>query len=496
MNTDLPNDIDSLKEIIFNLNNKNQSLEKQNQSLVELVALLKRKRFGASSEKVSHEQLGMFNEVETEDIAQIEDDSITVPSHKRAKRGKRLKLPEHLPRTEIVIDLDNKTCPEDGQELKCIGEDVSEELKIIPAKIEVIRTIRKKYSCLSCESMQVPAAPIKLLPKTNSSASLLAYIAVSKYCDALPLYRQEAMFKRIGMDLPRQTMARWMIKVSEKIEPIISLLNLELLKSNYIHMDETTVQVLKEDGKKAQTKSYMWATARSGTGPIILFNYGKNRSSDYPIQILGNYNQALQVDGYDGYQKVINQNNITRLGCWAHARRKFYDAFKSSSGKGTGKQALVFIKKLYKIEKEIKDSENRFLLRLKRSVPILLEFKIWLEKRKSELTPSSLAGKAVNYTLNEWEYLANTFTDSDFEVDNNYIESHIRPFTIGRKNWMFSVSSKGATASASLYSLIETAKANRIDPFEYLNNLFEKLPLAKSKDELRKLLPLRLSNTG
>jgi len=485
MNTNLPNDVDSLKNII-------NKLQKENQSLVELVALLKRKKFGKSSEKVSQAQLGMFNEVETEDISKEENAEATVPAYKRSKRGKRLKLPENLPRIEIVIDLDNKTCSEDGVDLQCIGEDVSEELKIIPAKIEVIRTIRKKYSCPECELIKTPEAPVKLLPKTNSSASLLAYIAVSKYCDALPLYRQEAMFKRIGMDLPRQTMARWMISVSDKIEPVINLLNTELLKSNYIHMDETTVQVLKEDGKKAESKSYMWVTARSGAKPIILFNYGKNRSSDYPISILGNYKKALQVDGYDGYQKIINQNNITRLGCWAHSRRKFYDAFKSSSGNSTGKQALVYIKKFYKIEKEIKNSENRFLLRLTKSIPILLEFKAWLDKKRSELTPSSLAGKAVGYALNEWEYLANTFTDADFELDNNYIESHIRPFTIGRKNWMFSASTAGATASANLYSLIETAKANKVDPFEYLNNLFEKLPLAKSKDDFKRLLPLKL----
>lgn len=174
----------------------------------------------------------MFDEVESENNIVQENEDITVPAHKGSKRGKRLKLPDNLPRVEKIIDLDTKTCPEDGETLKCIGEEIREELKITPAKIEVIRTIRRKYSCPKCELMKVPEAPIKLLPKTNSSASLLAYIAVSKYCDALPLYRQEAMFKRIGMDSSRQTMARWMISASNKIEPIVNLLNTELLKSN------------------------------------------------------------------------------------------------------------------------------------------------------------------------------------------------------------------------------------------------------------------------
>lgn len=475
---------------------ENKRLKLENQSLHELVSLLKRKSFGKSSEKVSQEQLGMFDEAEMEVACEEIDDEVTVPEHKRAKRDKRLKLPENLLRVEKIIDIDNKFCSEDGEELKCIGEDVSEELEIIPAKIRVIRTIRKKYSCPSCEAMSVGMLPEKLLPKTNSSASLLAYIATAKYCDAMPLYRQESMFKRIGVELTRQTMARWMIAVGVKVAPIVDLLKMELLNSHYIHMDETHVQVLDEEGKKAQSKSDMWVQARSQGPPIILFNYGRNRSSDYPIELLGDYSGALQVDGYDGYQPVIRANHITRLGCWAHARRKFFDAFKSSKSKSTGKQGLVFIKKLYKVEKDLELEENRFLVRLEKSIPILMEFKKWLENNQVKITPSSLAGKAINYTLNEWEYLMNCFTHSDFKIDNNYIESHIRPFTIGRKNWMFSVKPEGATASANIYSLIETAKANKIEPFEYLNNLFNKLPTAQTEQDLRELLPINLNHMG
>ena len=236
------------KTLKDSLTNKNIEI----QDLHDLVSLLRRKQFGKSSEKVSSEQLGMFDEVESEALnPEPEDDEevVTVPEHQR-KRGKRLKLPPNLPRVEVIIDIENKICPTDGEELKCIGEEVSEKLEIIPAKVRVVRTIKKKYACPACESLTLATSPKEMIPKSNASASLLAYIAVAKYVDALPLYRQESIIKRIGLDLSRQTMARWMIQVGEKIAPLITLLREEMLKSHYLHMDETVVQVLKEDGKK------------------------------------------------------------------------------------------------------------------------------------------------------------------------------------------------------------------------------------------------------
>lgn len=478
------------------LQEENARLKNEIQGLNDLVALLRRKQFGKSSEKVPAEQLGMFDEVEVEALnpEPEEPESIVVPSHER-KRGKRLKLPEHLPRVEVVIDIDNKICPEDGEELKCIGEEVSEKLEIIPAKVRVIRTIRKKYACPSCELMKEAPAPLEMIPKSNASASILAYIATAKYVDALPLYRQETIFNRVGIDIPRQTMARWMIQVGEKITPLITLLREELLKSSYLHMDETIVQVLKEDGKKAETNSYMWVQARSGPNPITLFHYAKNRSADHAKTLLGDYRGSLQVDGYDGYAPVIQRNEITRLGCWAHARRKFFDAFKSSSGQGVGKQGLAFIKKLYEIEETIQGSayDHRFYIRLTRSRPIIKEFEEWLEEQSKKLNPESLAGKAVKYSRNEWQYLVNCFCSGEFKIDNNYIESHIRPFTIGRKNWMFSVKPEGAVASANIYSLVETAKANGIEPFDYLKMVFEKLPNAKTEKDFLDLLPVNMA---
>lgn len=473
-----------------------ERLKKENQGLNDLVSLLRRKQFGKSSEKVPAEQLGMFDEVETEALnpEPEESESTVVPAHER-KRGKRLKLPENLPRVEVVIDIDNKICSEDGEELKCIGEEISEKLEIIPAKVRVIKTIRKKYACPACDLMKEAPIPLEMIPKSNASASVLAYITTAKYVDALPLYRQEAIFKRVGLDLPRQTMARWMIQVGEKITPLITLLREELLKSSYLHMDETIVQVLKEDGKKAETNSYMWVQARSGPNPMVLFHYAKNRSAEHPRLLLEDYQGSLQIDGYDGYAPVIQENGVTRLGCWAHARRKFFDAFKSSSGQGVGKQGLAFIKKLYDIETEIQGRpyDYRFFIRLTRSLPIIREFEKWLDEHAKKLNPESLAGKAVKYTRNEWQYLMNCFSSGEFKIDNNYVESHIRPFTIGRKNWMFSVKPEGAVASANIYSLVETAKANGIDPFDYLKKVFERLPYAESESDFLELLPVKVS---
>jgi len=475
---------------------ENVRLKNENQALLDLIALLRRKQYGKSSEKVLSQQLGMFDEVESEALnpEPEESEAIVVPAHERT-RGRRMKLPENLPRVEVIIDVEDKLCRNDGEELKCIGEEISEKLEIIPAKVRVIRTIRKKYACPSCDLIKEALVPLEMIPKSNASASVLAYIATAKYVDALPLYRQEEIFKRIGIDLPRQTMARWMIRVGDKIAPLVTLLREEMLKSRYLHMDETVVQVLKEEGKKAETNSYMWVQARAGPRPIILFHYAKNRSAEHPKLLLEDFSGALQIDGYDGYSPVIERNQIKRLGCWAHARRKFFDAFKSSSGQGVGKQGLVFIKKLYEIETEIagEGAEMKLEIRSTKSKMILTQFANWLEEQSKKLNPESLGGRAVKYAKNEWKYLINCFDSGEYSIDNNYIEAHIRPFTIGRKNWMFSVTPEGATASASIYSLVETAKANGLDPFDYLNEVFKKLPIAATEKDFLDLLPVKVT---
>jgi transposase len=490
-----------LKEEIQKLKEGLESKDKEILALQDLVAQLRRFRFKGKSEKVSNEELGMFDEVEATndssdeiDDIEVEDEPQINPTQKK-RRGKRLRLPEHLPRIERVIDLDDKKCPIDHEEMICIGEEISEKLEVIPAKVRVIRTIRKKYACKKCEAVAIGPVANDILPKSNASSSLLAYIAVAKYADHLPLHRQEAIFQRAKIDLTRQTMARWMILAGEKVGILVKLLREELLKSTYIHMDETSIQVLKEKDRPPDSQSYIWVQAKVGAHPIILFHYAETRKGEHARELLGDYRGLLQVDGYDGYASICRDNDITRLGCWAHARRKFFDAFKSKQGNTLGKQGLVFIKKIYEIEAKIREKsvEERTNERHEKSKPIVANFKLWLDQKSQTVTPSSIAGRAIHYAINEWKYLVNCFEHGEAEIDNNYIEAHIRPFTIGRKNWLFAATPEGAAASANLYSLIETARANDLNPFEYLNNVFEKLPDAHTEQALLKLLPIPIS---
>jgi transposase len=480
---------------------KDQKIKTRDQKiqlLEDKINILQRNNYAPKSEKVSPNQLGLFNEAEELTLDKIDDDKFEdkeIITYERNKKRKP-RIPESLPREEIIIDLpeDKKFCPVDGTPLKEIGEETSEKLEFIPAKFKVLKTIRKKYACPHCkEGIHNAPPPPSLIPKSILTPNLMAAIIVSKYLDSLPLYRQEEIFKRYGIQIPRQTMARWVIDVSLKVIPLYNLLQETVLSSDYLQMDETTVQVLKEKGKKATTNSYMWVRYQPGNNPIILYDYAPTRSGSVPIELLSGFKGYLQTDGYEGYSKVCLNPNLTRLGCSDHARRKFENAFKTSSGKGIGKKGLIIFQKLYKIEKRIKDltSEQKYEIRLKESKPIWDELKSWLESLKGKITPKSVGGKAVNYTLNQFDFLTNYLKDGRLNMSNILIENHIRPFAIGRKNWLFSNSVDGAVASGMWYSLIQTAKANGLEPFDYLRKMLDKLPHAEKIEDYEKILPLK-----
>jgi hypothetical protein len=336
-------------------------------------------------------------------------------------------------------------------------------------------------------------APEKLLPKTMASSSLIAYIITAKYVDALPLYRQEKIFERIHASLTRQTMARWLIKVSEKLIPLYNLLQDICLDKDYMQMDESRLQVLNEEGKKSTSKSYMWLRLAPGRNPIVLYDYAATRAGSVPIELLEGFSGTLQVDGYDGYAPACKKYNLKRLGCMDHCRRKFFDASKTSSGKNVGKKGVTFFKKLYKIEEQIENMSavDRHRIREEKSVPLLKEIKDWIDEIRPKITPSSVAGKAINYAFNEWKYLERYVENPKYNISNIWIENAVRPFAVGRKNWLFCASVEGAKASAMFYSLIETAKMNGFEPFDYLSKMLEKLPAAKTVDDFEKLLPLK-----
>ncbi len=486
----LQQEVEQLREALAHSNAKVDSLTEQ-------LRVFFAHRFGASSEKISPDQISLFNEAESL-VEQDEEsgvDEVTVQSHQRTRKP-RVSIPESIPREEIVYDLpeDEKVCPHDGSVLKVIGSDDHEQLDIIPAQIKVLRHKRLKYACPCCDQHIVTAKkPKQPIEKSIASAGLLAFVATQKYCDALPLYRQSERFKRIGIEMDRTNLANWMVKMGELTQPLIDQLTHHLQQQPLLHLDETTLQVLDEPGKAAQSKSYLWLIASFTQQPAMVFYYSPSRSQQTPNTLLSKTTQAIMVDGYDGYQPACDQYRITRLGCWAHARRKFMDAKKAQPKGKTGKadQAIAYIQKLYRIEAKTKDDppKQRYEIRQNEAVPIIANLRKWLDKSLLTVVPSSNLGKALTYLNNQWERLTPYLENGAYPIDNNAAERAIRPFTIGRKNWMFAKSQSGATASANLYSLVETAKANNINPYDYLKHIFAELPLCSEENDLEKLLP-------
>ena len=481
---------------------KNEYLKAQVLSLQEQLNLALARRYAASSEKISPDQYRLFDEAETDTEVEPEDDQIIVPAHTR-KKGGRKKLPESLPRVEVVYELsgDELICPHDGATLTEIGAVTSEQLDIVPAKIQVIRHIRKQYACACGQCIKTAALPQQPIPKSMASPGLLAHIAVSKYQDALPLYRQETILRRIGVDIPRATLANWMIRSGTLIQPLINLLRDRMLDYDIIQMDETTVQVLKEPAKRAQAKSYIWVQ-RGGppAQPVVLYDYDPGRSAGVPKRLLEDFKGYLQTDGYDGYNAVVAANGLTHLGCMAHARRKFTDALKAqgrNKKRGKAHRGLALIRKLYRIEKQARQLKlkppERYAHRQKHARPVCDEIRTWLEEALPQVPPSSATGTALNYLHNEWNKLIRYLDDGRLEIDNNLAENAIRPFVTGRKNWLFSVSVKGVKASANLYSLIECAKINGLEPYAYLRYIFTELPKADSVEAIEALLPGNLN---
>jgi transposase len=506
----LPDDVDALKSLVADQLARNAQLTTENQrykvqvlTLTEQLNVALARRYAASSEKLSPDQIALFDEAELECEAEpdsvdasTDGDEIAVAAHQRRKRGRK-PLPDHLLRIDVIHELaeDERCCDHDGQLLTEIGEVISEQLDIIPAKIQVTRHIRKKYACDCGQCIKTAPLPAQPIPKSMASPGLLAHITVSKYQDALPLYRQETILQRIGVDIPRATLANWMIKAGGLVQPLINLMQDRLLSHDIMQMDETTVQVLKETGKRAQSKSYLWLQ-RGGppAHPVVLYHYDPGRGAGVAKRLLAGFTGYLQTDGYDGYNFAVAENDLIHVGCMAHARRRFHDAVKAqgrNKKRGKAHRGLTLIQKLYRVEKQARKLTpgKRYQLRQCHAKPVLDEMRLWLDQSLPQAPPTSATGKALHYLHNEWDKLIRYLNDGRLEIDNNAAENAIRPFVIGRKNWLFSDSVKGVTASANLYSLIETAKANGLEPYAYLRYLFTELPKAGTVDAIEALLP-------
>ncbi len=484
--------------------------DKETGILLDQISLLRAQLYGRKSEKFIPEDgpkpLWLFDMPEPADTDEEDDDKgkIHVPAHDR-KKGGRKPLPKDLPRIEVIHDIDDadKVCA-CGCDKTRIGEESSEKLDVIPAKAQVIVHIRPKYACKSCEGVQddgatIAIAPVhaQIIPKSIASPGLLSHIITAKFTDHLPFYRQEKQFTRIGVKISRTSMCNWAMQAAAACQPLLNLLEDDVLEGNFVNIDETTLQVLREPGRTPTSKSYMWLFRRGDPEkPILIYKYHPSRAGDVARTFLGDFRGYVQTDGYAGYNFLDGIEGIVHIGCWAHSRRKFNDVLKSlgkSSKSSSANKALKYIKKMYKLEKEARKGkwshDEIYRMRQDKAKPILDEFKKWLSKEILLTPPKGLLGKAIAYTLNQWKRLAGYIKDGCLTMDNNMAENSIRPFVIGRKNWLFSGTPKGAEASALLYSLIETAKVNKLEPYAYLRYILGKLPVASCLEDYEALLP-------
>lgn len=479
-----------------------KELELENKNLHETVAYLTKKLYGKSSEASkalgSKGQMSFFNEVEMETDPAIVEPTLEDVEQVRRKKypGQRKDKLDKLPHDKITFKLDPKdlACPQCGTELKPVGEEfVRTEVEYIPAKLRVIDYYRETYECRKCKNtdhpyMEKSPMPDPVIPHSYASPAAIAHVMYQKYVNAVPLYRQEADWKNLGLNLKRQTMSNWIMEASRDwLFPLIDLLHQKLLKGKYIHADETRIEVMNEENRKNTTDSFMWVygSYKDSKTPIRIFEYHPTRNGDHARDFLKGFHGYLISDAYQGYEKVAN---ITRCYCWSHLRRYFVDALPKDvqSPEATlPNQAIEYCGKLFKIEEEIEKltPDERRKQRQERSIPILDAFWSWVDVNKDNCLPKSKLSKAFGYALNQKEGLMNFLKDGNISISNNLAENSIRPFTVGRRNWLFSGCPEGAAASAAVYSIVETSKANGLNPYEYLRYIFKYLPGVRFKEE-------------
>lgn len=499
------------------LHSENRILRVERDLLKERLARMMRNVFAARSEARGSDQKDMFfNEAEAlaaaTQAAPAQEDSADVAGHKRLKRGRKpldAALPRHVIRHELPEA--ERVCPHDGAALKEIGVEASEQLDIIPQQVRVVRHERVKYACPCCDaSLRLAAKPAQIIPKGLFTEGALAWLVSSKYQDGLPLYRQAALIGRFGgCDLSRATMAASVVRAGQAVQPIINLLRDCLLDSVLTFGDETRVQVLKEPGRAAQAQSFMWAQMTQGSGPsgagppIRLFGYAPSRSTAAAQGLYAGVRAggALMTDGYEVYNAIAQAHQLVHLGCWAHCRRYFVAALEVLPKHARGPeqpaaQFIALIAQLYVVESRAQDvqmsAQDRLRERQQHSVAVLARIQALLLAHLHAVVPGSLLGKALHYLSAQWPKLARFVQDGSYPIDNNPCENSIRPFVIGRRNWLFADTVAGANASANLYSLLQTCKANGVDGYRYLKALFALLPLAQTADDYEALLPWRI----
>lgn len=513
-----PNDVSELQGIvadqyrqITHYQSQVSRYEYQIEYLKEQLRLAQALRFARSSEQYAdpNDPQGLlFDESQ---LAQCTDeacgdeqnaDPITqVAAHARNARGKRGPLPEYLERVRVEHTLpESELMGPQGEPFVKIGEEVSEQLDIIPAEVRVIQNVRFKYAVKGKEELGVKIAPLpgQPIPKSIATPGLLAHVATSKYCYHLPLYRQEQIWRSLDVNLPRNTLCRWMVQIGEAVQTLIDYQLAEMKQHRHIHVDETPVTVLDEKNKppnKASHRGWMWVYANH-LG--VVYDYRPTRAGIHVREVLDEFQGYVQSDAYGGYDGLFTEGSgRTSVGCMAHARRKFVDVQKASAKKNQSPVAATVINlmaKLYHLESQAKkrglSEQQVYQLRQEKAVPVLKQLHEYLRSKQGSVPPQSLLGKAIAYSLNHFEALKRYSEDGAINIDNNPAERAIKPFTVGRKNWLFCGNSKGAKAAANLLSLIESAKLYNLKPFDYLKYVLTHLPSATTPRQMERLLPL------
>lgn len=474
-------------------------------SLTELLRIYRYRQFSNKSEKISVEQISIFNEADLpkNEASILEaDEEITVASHTRKKMPGRKPLPADLPREQRIYDLsdEEKKCA-CGYELTHIKNETCEQLEIIPAKVFVIEHIKKKYACRHCEeTIKTAVMPAQPIPRSIASPGLLSHILVSKFEDHLPLHRQEKMLRRIGVDIPRSTLCLWVIRAAELLNSMMKINHRNIISYDIAYADETTVQVLKEPNKGVKSKKYMWLFAGGPPDKFAYYyQYHHSRTHDVAANYFDGYKGYIHCDGFPGYDALVSKfPEIILSGCMYHARRKFFEITKISHAKeGVAHDVLKFITLLSKIEEDIKYLSNadKFNIRLERAKPVLDEMYDYLIAVHPRVLPKSPLGQAVSYTLNQWPKLITYLQDGRLENNNNRSERAIKPFAIGRKGWLFADSVVGAEAAATIFSMVETCKHHGIEAYDWFRYVFQQIPLCKSDEAIEALLPFNIDQS-
>ena len=482
----LQSELQQVLEVLDQANKKIAWFEEQ-------FKLSRDRQFGRSSEKLPSQQI-LFDAMECDEIKTVEEkETITYTRSKPKKSCGRKLDTSKLPRERVLHDVEEKICG-CGKALVKIGEDPSEQVELIPAVLKVIEHVTPKYACHTCKKIVQGKKPETVVPKAMAGNSLIADVVVKKYQYHLPLYRQSKLFKQEGLDIPDNTLGHWIMQAGIPLEPLEEALWHQLTKTHVLQADETPVVVLTNE-----SKGYLWVYHGCEPGNrYVMFEYANSRSSQVVNQRLAHYEGILQTDGYSGYNQLSKQEKVIRVGCFAHCRRKYMAIVKTTKTPGKAHEAVRMIDQLYQIETEIRGQPamERKAARQTRAKPILDKFKTWVDQTILGVPTESALGHALAYTVNQWRYLYEYVNQGEVEIDNNWVENQIRPFALGRRNWLFLGNEKSAAISARYYSLIQTCILNDINPRQYLNYIFTQVHRLRRKEiEAESLLPQFIDKT-